>query len=65
MIYNEKTVSSKEVFSGRIIKVSVEEVELPNGETGHREIVNHPGGVGIVAVNNNDEIYLVEQFRKP
>ena len=31
MIYNEKTVSSKEVFSGRIIKVSVEEVELPNG----------------------------------
>lgn len=65
MIYNEKTVSSKEVFSGRIIKVSVEEVELPNGETGQREIVNHPGGVGIVAVNNNDEIYLVEQFRKP
>ena len=56
MIYNEKTVSSKEVFSGRIIKVSVDEVELPNGETGQREIVNHPGGVGIVAVNNNDEI---------
>ena len=65
MIYNEKTVSSKEVFSGKIIRVSVDEVELPNGDTGHREIVNHPGGVGIVAVNDNDEIYLVEQFRKP
>lgn len=65
MIYDEKTVSSKEIFNGKIIRVSVDEVELPNGDIAEREIVNHPGGVGIVAVNDNDEIYLVKQFRKP
>lgn len=65
MIFNEKTVSEKEIFSGRIIKVRVEDVLMPDGSTAKRELVKHPGGVGIVAVTDNDEIYLVKQFRKP
>lgn len=65
MIYEEKTVSSEKVFEGRIIKVKVDKVEMPDGSTSTRELVEHPGGVGVVAVTDNDEIILVKQYRKP
>ena len=62
MIYEEKTVSSEKVFEGRIIKVKVDKVEMPDGSTSTRELVEHPGGVGIVALTGNDEIILVKQY---
>lgn len=65
MIYEEKTVSSEKVFEGRIIKVKVDRVEMPDGSIATRELVEHPGGVGIVAITDKDEIILVEQYRKP
>lgn len=65
MIYEEKTVSSEKVFEGRIIKVKVDRVEMPDGSVATRELVEHPGGVGIVAITDKDEIILVEQYRKP
>ena len=65
MIYKEKTVSSEKIFEGRIIKVKVDKVEMPDGSVATRELVEHPGGVGIVAITENDEIILVEQYRKP
>ena len=65
MIYEEKTVSSEKIFEGRIIKVKVDKVEMPDGSVATRELVEHPGGVGIVAITENDEIILVEQYRKP
>ena len=65
MIYEEKTVSSEKVFEGRIIKVKVDRVEMPDGSAATRELVEHPGGVGIVAITDKDEIILVEQYRKP
>ena len=42
----EKTLQSHEVYRGRIIRVRNDEVLLPNGEHGWREVVDHPGGVG-------------------
>ncbi len=45
----EKTLQSHEVYSGRIIRVRNDEVLLPNGEHGWWEVVDHPGGVGILA----------------
>ncbi len=65
MIYEEKTVSSREIFGGRIVRLRVDMVEMPGGNLASREIIEHPGGVGIVAVTNDDEIILVKQFRKP
>lgn len=64
MIYNEKTVSSKTVFSGKIVKLNVDEVAMPGGKVATRELVEHPGGVGIVAVTDEDEIIMVRQYRK-
>lgn len=65
MIYEEKTVSSNKIFEGRIIKVRVDNVLLPDGVQAERELVEHPGGVGVVAVTDNDEIVMVKQYRKP
>lgn len=65
MVFEEKTASSEEIFSGRIVKLRVDKVKMPKGNLADREIVEHPGGVGIVAVTDNDEIIMVKQFRKP
>ncbi len=65
MVYEEKTVSSKKVFEGKIIDVRVETVEYPDGNTAYRELVDHPGGVGIVALTVDGKIPLVRQYRKP
>lgn len=65
MIFEEKTVSSEEIFNGKIVKLRVDQVKMPKGNLAVREIVEHPGGVGIVAVTDNDEIIMVKQFRKP
>lgn len=65
MVFEEKTVSSEEVFSGNIIKVKVDKVLMPDNSLARRELVEHPGGVGIVAVNENDEVFFVKQYRKP
>lgn len=61
----EKTISSKEIFNGRIIRVRKDKAQLENGEIVTRESVLHPGGVCIVPVNENDEVLMVRQFRYP
>lgn len=63
MELTEKTLSSREVFRGRVIRVKVDEVSLPNGSTSSREIVEHPGGVGILALDEDGSIYMVRQYR--
>ena len=65
MIFEEKTVSSEKVFEGKVIKLRVDKVAMPDDSLATREVVEHPGGVGIVAVNEREEIFLVRQFRKP
>lgn len=59
----EKTLSSREIYRGRVIRVKVDEVALPNGNTSLREIVEHPGGVGILALDEDNCVYLVRQYR--
>lgn len=61
----EKTLHTEKIFSGNIIELQVDDVELPNGEKGKREIVKHPGAVAIIPFSADGRMYLVEQFRKP
>jgi ADP-ribose pyrophosphatase len=60
----EKTIKSDHIFSGRVISLQVDEVELPNGKTSKREIIKHPGAVAILPITNDGKIVMVEQFRK-
>lgn len=61
----EKTLSSQSVFDGRILHITLDEIELPNGKKSKREVVNHPGGVAVVALDEKNNILLVKQFRYP
>ncbi|AOH55599.1 ADP-ribose pyrophosphatase [Peribacillus muralis] len=62
--FEEKTLSSEKIFTGRVISLQVDEVELPDGKTSKREIVKHPGAVAIIALTADNKIIMVEQYRK-
>lgn len=61
----EKTLKSEYVFKGRIIKVRCDSVQLPDGKTAGREVVEHNGGVCVLPMTENNEIIMVRQFRYP
>lgn len=56
-------VDVKNVFTGRVIQVNVERVPLPNGTTAELEIIRHPGGAAVVALDTDNRICLLRQFR--
>jgi ADP-ribose pyrophosphatase len=60
----ERTISSQRVYEGRVVNLRVDTVELPDGRTSQREIVEHRGAVVIVAVDHQGRVLLVRQFRK-
>lgn len=65
MKLTEKTLSSKSVFDGRILHITLDEIELPNGKKSKREVVNHPGGVTVAALDEDNNLLFVRQFRYP
>ncbi len=65
MDLTEKTLKTKEIFEGRIFRVHVDDVLLPDGSESKREIVEHSGGVCIAALNEKNQLAFVRQFRYP
>lgn len=53
----------KTVFSGHVVKVTVGQVALPNGGTMQAEIVHHPGGAAVVALDAHQRVCLLRQYR--
>ena len=58
----EKRISGKTIYDGRILKLEVDEIELPNGSRSVRECVRHSGGAAVLLVKDN-KVLLVKQFR--
>jgi 8-oxo-dGTP pyrophosphatase MutT (NUDIX family) len=56
-------LNTRHVFTGRVIQVNVETVRLPNGNIADLEMIHHPGGAAVVAVDDEDKICLLRQFR--
>lgn len=65
MNLKERQISSYYIYKGKIINVRRDEAELPNGATALREVVEHPGGVCVAALTDDDELLFVRQFRYP
>lgn len=61
----ERTISSKEVFNGRLLHVFFDEARLPDGSTSTREWIKHPGASAVLPVFENGDVMLVRQFRYP
>ncbi len=62
---SEKTRTKKTLYSGRILELEVQEVELPNGKPALREIIRHRGAVAVLARRADGRFLFVRQFRKP
>ena len=65
MNLTERMVSSQTIFEGKIVKVTLDQAELPNGNLAAREVVYHPGGVAVLALDEDHNVALVRQFRYP
>ena len=60
----EIALKSDVIFKGKILKVKVDKVKLPNGKESTREVVEHPGAVVVVPMIG-DKVIMVEQYRYP
>ncbi len=63
MDMTEKKLSSELIYDGRILRLHVDTVELPNGKQAIREVADHPGGVAIVAIDRSGCVLTVKQYR--
>ncbi len=65
MDYFEKRLDGEEKYSGVIVKVRLDRAELHNGAVVKREVVEHPGGVTILPIDEDGNCCMVRQFRYP
>ena len=65
MDFEEKTLSSKIVYDGKVITVIKDDVEVADGHKSFREVILHSGGVVVVALKDAETILLVKQYRYP
>lgn len=59
------TVSSQDIYLGKVIALRADEVAMPDGEVARREVVEHYGAVAVVALGEGDEVVLIHQYRHP
>jgi ADP-ribose pyrophosphatase len=63
--HDHQVESTETVFEGRIISVRTDVVSMPGQTTSQRDVVVHPGAVGVVALDDEDRVLLVTQYRHP
>ncbi|MFC1874791.1 NUDIX hydrolase [Chloroflexota bacterium] len=61
----EETLSSKVVYSGRVVRLRVDDIKLPDGRQTSREVVEHGDCVAVIPLDADGNVLLVRQFRKP
>ena len=59
----EKTLSREEKYQGNILSLHVDQVQLPNGKTSFREVVEHVDGVAVLALDDRNNVLTVTQYR--
>ena len=65
MELEERRISGEIKYNGVIVKVRLDDAELINGKIVKREVVEHPGGVTVLPVDEQGCCYCVKQFRYP
>lgn len=65
MDFSEKTLKQDYIFKGEVINLRVDTVTTPGGNTATRELVEHPGGVCVVPLDENGNVIMEWQYRRP
>ncbi|MFE7802854.1 NUDIX domain-containing protein [Nocardia sp. NPDC057440] len=60
-----ETVSSKTVYSGAILALRLDQVAMPGGRVVEREVIEHHGAVAVAAIDDDDNVVLIRQYRHP
>lgn len=63
--FEEKTIHTENIYDGKVVKLQVDDVMLPDGNTSKRELIEHSGAVGVIPITKDHKIVFVEQYRKP
>jgi 8-oxo-dGDP phosphatase len=58
-------VSSERLYDGKVVKVRRDDVRMADGNVAAREVIEHPGAVGVVALDDDGNVLLVNQYRHP
>lgn len=65
MSHHEETLESQPIYDGRILKLKRDTVRLENGSEASREVIIHSGGVCVAAIDDEENLLMVKQFRYP
>jgi ADP-ribose pyrophosphatase len=65
MELQEIKISSEKIYTGRVLSVERDIVELPNGKEASRDVIRHNGASAVVAISGDSEVLLVKQYRYP
>ena len=60
-----RVLSSETVYEGRVITLRRDTVAMPGGGSSVREVVHHPGAVAVVAIDDDDRVVMLRQYRHP
>ncbi|MGF6883097.1 8-oxo-dGTP pyrophosphatase MutT (NUDIX family) [Nocardia sp. GAS34] len=60
-----RTISSRIVYSGAILALRLDQVEMPGGRIAEREVIEHHGAVAVTAVDADGNVVLINQYRHP
>lgn len=63
-VFEEKTMKSDKLYEGKIVNLRIDTVELPDKKYSKREIVEHPGGVAVIPICEDNSLIIVKQYRK-
>ena len=65
MEHSEKVLNENMLYEGKVINVKIVETKLENDEIAKREIIEHPGGVCVISIDENKDVLMVKQYRVP
>ncbi|WP_327114953.1 NUDIX hydrolase [Nocardia sp. NBC_01730] len=60
-----ETVSTETVYSGAILALRLDQVSMPGGRVVEREVIEHHGAVAVAAIDDDDNVVLINQYRHP
>ncbi|MGO4617044.1 NUDIX domain-containing protein [Nocardia sp. 2YAB30] len=60
-----ETVSTETVYSGAILALRLDQVSMPGGRVVEREVIEHHGAVAVAAIDDDDSVVLINQYRHP
>ncbi len=63
--FDYRVLGTEAVFEGAVIRLRRDEVSMPGRTSAHRDVVEHPGAVGVVALDERGRVLIIEQYRHP